>query len=140
MLLALTELLCSFLQSFVLVTLLASVSIVIAPTCYFISFFLCMTSFVFEKQQHCLLIQVIVAGQFSCEIEHNGKVHVRGVTTTGENFVSRHTRVFEMKVQQQCPPGPFTLSFSLPGPVDPRMFFPNFRSDGILEAVALKYE
>ncbi|KAK1400298.1 Increased DNA methylation like [Heracleum sosnowskyi] len=79
-------------------------------------------------------------GQFSCEIEHDGKVHVRGVTTTGENFVSRHTRVFQMKVQQQCPPGPFTLSFSLPGPVDPRMFFPNFRSDGILEAVALKYE
>ncbi|KAL1820692.1 hypothetical protein ACET3Z_015561 [Daucus carota] len=79
-------------------------------------------------------------GQFSCEIERDGKVHVRGVTTTGENLVSRHARVFEMKVQQQCPPGPFTLSFRLPGPVDPRQFFPNFRSDGILEAVIVKYE
>ncbi|KAK1388672.1 increased DNA methylation 3-like [Heracleum sosnowskyi] len=77
-------------------------------------------------------------GHFSCEIECDGKVLIRGVTTTGERTVFRHGRVFEMKVQQQCPPGPFTLYFSLPGPVDPRLFFPNFRSDGILEAVVVK--
>lgn len=78
-------------------------------------------------------------GQFSCEIEHDGKVHVRGETSTGGKTVSRHSRVFEMKFQQQSPPGPFTLSFSLPGPVDPRLFYPIFRSDGILEAVVVKY-
>ncbi|KAL7244601.1 hypothetical protein ACSBR2_000053 [Camellia fascicularis] len=79
-------------------------------------------------------------GQFSCEIERDGKVHVRGVTSTGGKTVLRHSRIYEMKFQQQCPPRPFTLSFSLPGPVDPRLFSPHFRSNGILEVVVLKYE
>lgn len=79
-------------------------------------------------------------GHFSCEVELDGKVHIRGITSTGGRTVERHSRVYEMKFQQQCPPGPFTLSFNLPGPVDPRLFSPNFRSDGILEAVVTKYE
>ncbi|KAI8016194.1 Increased DNA methylation 3 [Camellia lanceoleosa] len=79
-------------------------------------------------------------GQFSCEIKRDGKDHVRGVTSTGGKTVLRHSCIYEMKFQQQCPPGPFTLSFSLPGPVDPRLFSPHFRFDGILEAVVLKYE
>ncbi|KVI05146.1 increased DNA methylation 3-like [Cynara cardunculus var. scolymus] len=79
-------------------------------------------------------------GQFSCEIERDGRVHVRGETSTGGKTVSRHSRVFEMKFQQQAPPGPFSLSFSLPGPVDPRLFYPNFRSDGIFEAIVMKCE
>ncbi|XP_043707878.1 increased DNA methylation 3 [Telopea speciosissima] len=79
-------------------------------------------------------------GQFSCEIEHNGKVHIRGVMATGERSVLRHSRLFQMKTQHLCPPGPFTVSFSLPGPVDPRLFSPDFRSDGILEAVVMKYK
>ncbi|XP_010246890.1 PREDICTED: increased DNA methylation 3-like [Nelumbo nucifera] len=78
-------------------------------------------------------------GQFSCEIEQDGKVHLRGVTVTGEKSILRHSRVFQMKTQSLCPPGPFTISFSLPGPVDPRLFLPEFRSDGILEAVVMKY-
>lgn len=77
-------------------------------------------------------------GEFRCEIERDGKVHVRGETSTGGKTVSRHSRVFEMKFQQQAPPGPFTLSFTLPGPVDPRLFYPNFRSDGIFEAIVMK--
>ncbi|CAH9070414.1 unnamed protein product [Cuscuta europaea] len=79
-------------------------------------------------------------GEFSCEIEREGKVHIRGVTSTSENILSRHSRLFEMKFQEQCPPGAFTMSFSLPGPVDPRLIAPNFRSDGIFEAVVMKYE
>lgn len=78
-------------------------------------------------------------GEFSCEIERDGKVHVRGVTTTGEQYVCRCSRIYEMKFQQQCLPGPFTVSFCLPGPVDPRLFSPNFRSDGIFEGVVFKY-
>ncbi|KAK6116803.1 hypothetical protein DH2020_049433 [Rehmannia glutinosa] len=80
------------------------------------------------------------AGEFTCEIRRDGKVSVQGVTSTGGKIVTKYSRVFEMKFQQQCPPGPFTLFFSLPGPVDPRLFSPSFRSDGIFEAVVAKYE
>ncbi|XP_059278866.1 increased DNA methylation 3-like isoform X1 [Lycium ferocissimum] len=79
-------------------------------------------------------------GEFNCEIEKDGKVLIRGVTSTGGRTVSRYSRVFNMKIQQQCPSGAFTVSFSLPGPVDPTLFSPNFRSDGIFEAVVMKYE
>lgn len=81
----------------------------------------------------------MATGQFSCEIEPNGKVHLEGFTSGG-NPIKKRSRVFQMKVQQVCPPGPFTLSFSLPGPVDPRLFAPNFGSDGIFEGVILKEE
>lgn len=77
--------------------------------------------------------------QFSCEIESNGKVHLQG-STTGGKTIKKRSRVFKMEFQQLCPPGPFTLSFSLPGPVDPRLFAPNFRSDGIFEAVIVKHQ
>lgn len=78
-------------------------------------------------------------GHFSCEIESDGKVNVRGMTSTGGQTVERHSRIYQMKLQQQCPPGPFTLSFCLPGPVDPRLVSPNFRSDGVFEAVVVKH-
>ncbi|XP_058070447.1 increased DNA methylation 3-like [Magnolia sinica] len=77
--------------------------------------------------------------QFSCEIEFDGKVQLQGLTTTGERVVMRHSRVFQMTTQHLCPPGPFTISFRLPGPVDPRLFTANFGSDGILEAIVMKY-
>ncbi|KAF3446930.1 hypothetical protein FNV43_RR12110 [Rhamnella rubrinervis] len=75
--------------------------------------------------------------KFNCEIESDGKVHIQGLTSGGKT-IKKPSRVFEMKFQQLCPPGPFTLSFSLPGPVDPRLFAPNFRSDGIFEGVIMK--
>ncbi|KAL8491548.1 hypothetical protein ACS0TY_023229 [Phlomoides rotata] len=79
-------------------------------------------------------------GEFSCEIQRDGKVCVRGVTSTGEKIVKKYSREFEMKFQQQCPPGPFVLNFNLPGPVDPRLISPRLRSDGIFEAVVAKCE
>ncbi|PON33081.1 Increased DNA methylation [Parasponia andersonii] len=75
--------------------------------------------------------------KFSCEIESDGKVHVRGLTSGGKS-IKKPSRIFEMKFQQLCQPGPFKLCFSLPGPVDPRLFAPNFRSDGIFEGVIIK--
>ncbi|XP_019172151.1 PREDICTED: increased DNA methylation 3-like [Ipomoea nil] len=78
-------------------------------------------------------------GDFNCEIERDGMVHIRGVTSTGGKTVSKYYRVFAMTHQQQCPPGAFTLSFRLPGPVDPRLFSPNFGCDGIFEGVVAKY-
>ncbi|XP_010477342.1 PREDICTED: increased DNA methylation 3-like [Camelina sativa] len=79
-------------------------------------------------------------GEFSCEIESDGKVILEGSTTTGEKTIQRHSRVFEMNIRKLCPSGPFKLCFSLPGPVDPRLFSPNFRSDGIFEAVIIRHK
>ncbi|CAN6476461.1 unnamed protein product [Victoria cruziana] len=79
------------------------------------------------------------ARQFSCEIEYDGKVVIKGVTSTGESTIMRNSRVFYMKTHHLCPPGPFSISFYLPGPVDPRLFSGNFGSDGILEAIVKKY-
>ncbi|XP_061337145.1 increased DNA methylation 3 [Gastrolobium bilobum] len=76
-------------------------------------------------------------GQFSCDIESDGRVHIRGLLTGGRT-ITKQSRVFQMKIRQLCSPGPFTLSFSLPGPVDPRLFAPNFRPDGIFEGVVVK--
>nr|VDD43102.1 unnamed protein product [Brassica oleracea] len=70
------------------------------------------------------------SGEFSCEIESDGKVILEGSTTKGCKTIKRHSRVFKMNIRKLCPPGPFRLSFSLPGPVDPRLFSPNFRSNG----------
>ncbi|KAK3232062.1 hypothetical protein Dsin_003943 [Dipteronia sinensis] len=75
--------------------------------------------------------------QFSCEIESDGKVHIQG-SISGGKTIRKRSRVFQMKFQQLCPAGLFTVSFSLPGPVDPRLFSPNFRSDGIFEGVVIK--
>ncbi|KAL1219753.1 Increased DNA methylation 3 [Cardamine amara subsp. amara] len=79
-------------------------------------------------------------GEFSCEIESDGKVILEGSATTGEKTIKRNSRVFEMNIGKLSPPGPFKLCFSLPGPVDSRLFSPNFRSDGIFEAVIIKHK
>ncbi|XP_010498528.1 PREDICTED: increased DNA methylation 3-like [Camelina sativa] len=79
-------------------------------------------------------------GEFSCEIESDGKVILEGSTTAGEKTIKRHSRVFEMTIRKLCPSGPFKMCFSLPGPVDPRLFSPNFRSDGIFEAVIIRHK
>ncbi|KAL4578073.1 hypothetical protein LXL04_014189 [Taraxacum kok-saghyz] len=76
--------------------------------------------------------------EFSCEVEDDGKVLVRGVTVTGEKTVSRFDQIFEMQTQKLCPPGHFSVSFKLPGPVDPQQFSGNFGTDGILEGIVMK--
>ncbi|KAJ0024943.1 hypothetical protein Pint_09182 [Pistacia integerrima] len=73
-----------------------------------------------------------------CEMHRDGKVHIQGVITDGTTL--KDSNAYQMKVQQLCPPGPFTISFNLPGPVDPRLFSPSFRPDGILEVVVMKYK
>lgn len=76
--------------------------------------------------------------EFSCEVDNDGKVLIRGVTATGEKRVYRHSQLFEMQTQNLCPPGNFSMSFQLPGPVDPRKFSGNFGTDGILEGTVMK--
>uniref|UniRef100_A0A5B7BBD5 SHSP domain-containing protein n=1 Tax=Davidia involucrata TaxID=16924 RepID=A0A5B7BBD5_DAVIN len=73
-----------------------------------------------------------------CRIQRDGRVHLQGVITGG-GVLKDSSSVYEMKVQQLCPSGPFTISFNLPGPVDPRLSSANFRSDGILEVVVRKF-
>ncbi|KAH7284430.1 hypothetical protein KP509_34G053900 [Ceratopteris richardii] len=46
--------------------------------------------------------------------------------------------MFNMHTQFLCPPGPFTISFRLPGPVEPCEFPSTFGTDGIFEAVVMK--
>lgn len=77
--------------------------------------------------------------EFSCEIESNGKVRIEG-STSGGKTIKKRSRVFEMKLQQLCPGGPFSVCFSLPGRVDPRLFSPNFRSDGIFEGIVIRHD
>ncbi|KAL5068695.1 hypothetical protein RYX36_019582 [Vicia faba] len=76
--------------------------------------------------------------EFSCEVDTNGKVLIHGVTITGEKTVTMHSQVFEMQTQNLCPPGHFSVTFQLPGPVDPHQFSGNFGTDGILEGVVMK--
>ncbi|CAI9271872.1 unnamed protein product [Lactuca saligna] len=76
--------------------------------------------------------------EFSCEVEDDGKVLVRGVTVTGEKSVCRFDQIFEMQTHKLCPPGHFSVSFKLPGPVDPQQFSGNFGTDGILEGIVMK--
>lgn len=78
-----------------------------------------------------------MAGQFSCDIESDGRVQIKGLLSGGKT-ITKQSRVFQMKTRQLCSPGPFTLLFSLPGPVDPRLFAPNFGPDGIFEGVVIK--
>lgn len=76
--------------------------------------------------------------EFNCEVEKDGRVVIQGVTTTGERTVKKHSQVFEMVTHNLCPPGEFSLSFQLPGPVDPQQFLVNFGIDGILEGAVMK--
>lgn len=75
---------------------------------------------------------------FRCEVESDGRVVIKGETTTGEKRVYRHSQTFIMQTQNLCPSGPFSVSFQLPGPVDPQRFSGSFGSDAILEGVVIK--
>ncbi|KAL3614147.1 hypothetical protein CASFOL_042221 [Castilleja foliolosa] len=75
---------------------------------------------------------------FNCEVESDGTVIIKGVTVTGERIIVKSSQTFEMKSQNLSPPGPFSISFKLPGRVDPQRFHGTFATDGILEGIAFK--
>ncbi|KAK6277533.1 hypothetical protein POUND7_017856 [Theobroma cacao] len=74
-----------------------------------------------------------------CEVQCDGKVLIQGIVTEGTGLTQQSVSICQTKVQQMSSPGPFTISFNLPGPVDPRLFSPRFRRDGILEGVAVRF-
>ncbi|KAA3467194.1 increased DNA methylation 3 [Gossypium australe] len=77
--------------------------------------------------------------KLKCEIQRDGKVLIQGIVTQGSEVLQGLSSVCQMTVEKLCSPGPFTISFNLPGPVDPRLFSPKFRPDGILEVVVMRY-
>eukprot|EP00897_Mesotaenium_endlicherianum_P001218 jgi/Mesen1/1123/ME000123S00287 len=79
-------------------------------------------------------------GDFNCEVECDGQVTIKGTTVTGDAHVVKGARTFVMQTQNLCPPGSFTVAFSLPGPVEPSQFTGTFGSDGILEGIVLKQQ
>ncbi|CAN0880399.1 Alpha-crystallin domain-containing protein 22.3 [Linum grandiflorum] len=77
-------------------------------------------------------------GTFRCQLDPSGLVEIQGVTSTGEQVVERPPQVFYMESQNLCPPGPFSLKFSLPGPVSPESFRSSF-ADGMFEGIVRKF-
>ncbi|KAK4854347.1 hypothetical protein QYF36_022605 [Acer negundo] len=53
-------------------------------------------------------------------MERNGHVCIKGVML-GSGILENSSFVFQMHVEQICPPGPFKISFTLPGEIDARM-------------------
>ncbi|KAM7255935.1 hypothetical protein ACFE04_011676 [Oxalis oulophora] len=74
---------------------------------------------------------------FNCDVEESGKVTIRGVTKTGENIICKHGQVFQMLTQNMCPPGHFSITFELPGPVD-RLQFQADLANGMFEGIVKK--
>lgn len=85
-----------------------------------------------------LLLDLINAGAFQCEVQSDGRVLIKGETITGEKQILRYSQTFVMQTQNLCPSGPFSVSFQLPGPVDPQRFSGEFGSDAILEGIVMK--
>lgn len=88
-----------------------------------------------------LIVKVLLflnTEEFSCEVEDDGKVLIKGVTTTGESTVYRFSQTFKMQSKNLCSPGEFSVAFQLPGPVDPQQFIGKFGIDGILEGIVMK--
>lgn len=82
-------------------------------------------------------MMLALAGKLKCEIQRDGRVHIEGVISRA-GVLEDSSTVYQMKVQELCPSGPFTISFNLPGTVDPRLSLPTFRPDGILEVIVFK--
>lgn len=75
---------------------------------------------------------------FTCDINPDGMVTIKGVTTTGEKTVCKQNQVFQMITQNLSPPGHFSISFKLPGPVNTEDFSGKFGTDGMLEGLVKK--
>ncbi|KAL9233285.1 hypothetical protein vseg_008306 [Gypsophila vaccaria] len=75
---------------------------------------------------------------FTCDVNPDGQILIKGVNTTGEKIIYKHSLKFEMLSQNLSPPGLFTISFKLPGPVDSRHLTAHFGIDGVFEGMVKK--
>ncbi|KAK3232048.1 hypothetical protein Dsin_003929 [Dipteronia sinensis] len=65
-------------------------------------------------------------------MERNGHVYIKGVMPSS-GILKNSSSAFQMHVEQICPPGPFKISFTLPGEIDARMVTSTYLPGGILE-------
>lgn len=75
---------------------------------------------------------------FTCDVAPTGQILINGVTTTGEKIVYKNSLKFEMQSRHLCPPGHFSISFKLPGPVDSQHLSAHFGIDGVFEGIVKK--
>ncbi|KAL3516110.1 hypothetical protein ACH5RR_023012 [Cinchona calisaya] len=76
---------------------------------------------------------------FTCDVQPDGEITIKGVSSTGGKKVRKNSMVFEMRTQNLCPPGEFSISFRLPGPINHEKSIRGlFGSDGIFEATVKK--
>ncbi|XP_021742420.1 alpha-crystallin domain-containing protein 22.3-like [Chenopodium quinoa] len=80
----------------------------------------------------------VAKDDFSCTMDPTGHVTIKGVTTTGEKTVYKNSLKFEMQSQNLCPPGHFTVSFNLPGPVASVHLSGHYGIDGVFEGIVKK--
>lgn len=81
---------------------------------------------------------LLIAAAFSCELDMDGKVVISGMIATGEKMIHRLGEVFVRKTENPYQPRPFSLSFQLPGPINPVQSNLTFRRDAIFEGVVKK--
>lgn len=74
---------------------------------------------------------------FSCDVDPDGEITIKGVSTTGGRTVRKNPRVYKMLAQNLWPPGDFSITFQLPGPVNNQQFNGDF-TDGIFTGVVKK--
>lgn len=103
---------------------------------------MCLTnsehSFVLAAEMYNMFIPVMT-DDFTCDVQPDGEITIKGVTSTGQKKVRRNSMYFEMQTQNLCPAGEFSISFHLPGPIDDEKPIKGvFGSDGIFEAIVKK--
>ncbi|KAK4753073.1 hypothetical protein SAY87_021871 [Trapa incisa] len=73
-----------------------------------------------------------------CEVNHSGRVQIQADMASPSARKDSLPGTFRFITPQLSLPGPFSVSFNLPGPVDARLFTPITRQDGVLEVVIMK--
>ncbi|KAK3206342.1 hypothetical protein Dsin_020388 [Dipteronia sinensis] len=74
-----------------------------------------------------------------CKIRLDGTVHIKGVVVTTDAAM-KYSSIRHQMIFWQLSPGPFTVTFTLPGHVDPHLAKLVYRPDGILEVVVMKFK
>ncbi|KAJ8636240.1 hypothetical protein MRB53_010507 [Persea americana] len=85
-----------------------------------------------------LLPGVKLDNKFVCIIKDERKMILRGVTVTGWKILVRHSRQFDLHIDQLCPPGEFSVVFQLPGPVESKEMTSNLGSEAVFVGVVKK--
>lgn len=77
-----------------------------------------------------------VIGDLKVSIRKDGRVRIEGVVK-GPSLANADV-LYEVKIREFPPPGPFSVTFYLPGPVDPRLTSLNYKL-GILDGIVMKF-